>query len=340
MIESLHNHTTTSDGKLSHAELFGLAEQLGVGVLAFTDHDALPDKDAMDFLATVRARKTKWIIGIEITAALPVECKGTQGTVHVIGLFTDPKNVALREHCTKAQEARILRMQYIVGKLHDLGFIITEDDCLRESGGEAVGRPHIVAALAKYPENDPVMEHLRALMEEAARTDNKLAAQYARMIDMGPRQYPYELFLSQGAFRPAYMDAPYTPDIDEATRLIRHAGGMSFIAHYSYERNKLPMDVLRTLLKDDRIDGVEVIYGANRRTGKDAALFEEDKITLRTLAGMYGRQISGGADAHYPEDLELYAKDRSFSGESKGLATKIIATGRVSVRNSSFAPME
>lgn len=337
MIESLHNHTRTSDGKLSHAELFALATQLGVGVLAFTDHDALPDKEGLQFLESVRLEKTKWIIGIEITAALPRECYGTQGTVHVIGLFVDPENAALREHCRKAQEARIERMQFIVSKLHALGFTITEEDCLAESGGEAVGRPHIVAALGKYEGNDAIMEHLRIAMEEAARTDTLIAEKYERMMAIGPRQYPYDIFLSADAFRSAYVEARYTPDIDEATQLIRHAGGMSFIAHYSLDRKKLPMDVVRTLLKDNRIDGVEVIYGASARGGKDESLFEEDKTMLRTLAAMYGRQIAGGADAHFPEDLERYARDKQFSADSKGFTEKIIATERVSIRNSSFS---
>jgi predicted metal-dependent phosphoesterase TrpH len=337
MIESLHNHTRTSDGKLSHEELFALAGQLGVGVLAFTDHDALPDAAAVQFLESVRDRSTKWIIGIEITAGLPVECHGIQGTVHIIGLFVDPQNPELLQHCAKAQASRIERMQFIVQKLHALGFTITEEDCLRESGGEAVGRPHIVAALGKYAENDAIIEHLRVQMEEAARKDPIIAEKYMRMMEIGPRQYPYDLFLSLDAFRPAYMDARYTPDIDEATKLIRHAGGMSFIAHYSYDRKKLPMDVVRTLLKDNRIDGVEVVYGARMRGTKDEGLFEQDKTMLRTLAGMYGRQLSGGADTHYPEDLEYYTRDKTYSGESKGLAEKLIASGQVSVRNSSFS---
>lgn len=340
MIESLHNHTTTSDGKFSHAELFSLAEQLGVGVLAYTDHDALPPEEALTFLESVRERKTKWIIGMEITAALPDECYGHTGTVHVIGLFLDPHNEALREHARKAQEARLERMEYIVGKLNEHGFTISTEDCLRESGGESVGRAHIAAALEAHPENAEVLAHLMVEMETAARTDKRIAEKYASMLSIGPRQYIYDVCLSPDAFKPAYMEARYTPDIDEATTLIRHAGGMSFIAHYSYDRKKLPMDTVRTLLRDNRIDGVEVVYGAKMRGTKDAALFEEDKTTLRTLCAMYGRQIAGGADAHYPEDLERYAGDKEFAAESKGLAAKLIATGQVAVRNSSFAISE
>ncbi|HXK37879.1 MAG TPA: PHP domain-containing protein [Candidatus Paceibacterota bacterium] len=336
MIESLHNHTTASDGRLSHKELFSLAEQLGVGVLAYTDHDALPDDNALKFLESVRDRKTKWIIGMEITASLPDECYGHTGTIHVVGLFLDPHNEALREHARKAQEARIERMQIIVRKLSDLGFMISEQDCLKESGGESVGRVHIAAALESHPENGAVLQHLMLQMEVAGRTDKRIGDKYARMIAIGPRQYIYDVCLSPDAFKPAYVEARYTPDIDEATTLIRHAGGMSFIAHYSYERKKLPMETVRALLRENRVDGVEVVYGAGMKNTSEAATFEEDKIALRTLCTLYGRQISGGADAHSTEDLERYAADKSFSGESKGLAAKIIATGQVEVRNSSI----
>jgi len=59
-IESLHTHTTLSDGKLSHRELFELAESLGISVLAYTDHDAVPSPTTVAELETFRGRKTKW----------------------------------------------------------------------------------------------------------------------------------------------------------------------------------------------------------------------------------------------------------------------------------------
>ena len=62
-IESLHTHTVLSDGKLTHREMFDLAESLGISVLAFTDHDAVSSPEIMAELETLRDRKTKWIIG-------------------------------------------------------------------------------------------------------------------------------------------------------------------------------------------------------------------------------------------------------------------------------------
>jgi predicted metal-dependent phosphoesterase TrpH len=338
MIESLHNHTTTSDGRLSHREIFDLANQLGVGVFAFTDHDAVIPEEELAWLEgeSARGRLTKWVSGIEITAAVPADVKGVSaGSVHVIGLFVDPRNSELRAHCTKAQEARVERMEYIVRELNARGFTITEEDCNHESGGDAVGRPHIVRALGKYPHNDGVIEKLRSDMEQAAAHDEEIKKKYDMMMQRGSADYPYVLFLSQDAFKPAYKEASYAPDIDEAVRLIRHAGGMAFIAHYSYEKKKLPLESLEILLRDNRVDGAEVIYGFGARGTTDEAVFENDKRWIRTMCARYGRFVSGGADAHEAEQLVSYAK--SVDGrDSKGLCAEIIKSGAVEVRHSSL----
>ena len=56
-LESLHTHTTLSDGKMTHRELFDLAQSLGIAILAFTDHDAVPSPEIMAEIETFRAVK-------------------------------------------------------------------------------------------------------------------------------------------------------------------------------------------------------------------------------------------------------------------------------------------
>ena len=208
-IESLHTHTTLSDGKLSHREMFDLAESLGVSVIAFTDHDAVPSPAIMAELETMRGRTTKWIVGIEVTAGLPKELAPQEGAMHIIGLFVDPANKALIEHCVKAQKARVKRMNEIVGKLQKLGFKISADDCLEMSGGESVGRPHIIQALHKYPENNIVMEKIRLEMADEASRDSVIQKHYSHMMHKGERQYPFTLFLAPNAFRDGYAESEY-----------------------------------------------------------------------------------------------------------------------------------
>lgn len=325
MIESLHNHTIVSDGQLTHKELFELCESLDFGAVAFTDHDALPNEMIMKYLESVRNEKTKWIIGIEITTRNP---EG-EGEIHLVGLFVDPNNKALITHCKKTSEARIERMKLILMNLHKLGFVITEEDCLKESHGESVGRPHIVAALLKYKHNQEVIQRLADEMKIVARQDASVALQYQVMLERGFDKYAYILFLTPDSFKHAYVESRYMPKIDEAVKLIRDAGGVAILAHYSSERKKLPMYVVRDLLQKDRIDGVEVIYGLNKIGTTEEGVYEDDKVLLGGMVKLNNKLVSGGADAHDAMKIRKYAQNLNFSRSSAGMAKAILDSGKV-----------
>lgn len=337
MSESLHTHTTLSDGKLSHLELFELAESLGVTVLAYTDHDAVPDAKALEVLETLRHRATKWIIGIEISAALPKDMGGAHvGNLHILGLFVDPANPQLREHCSKAQIARVERMEGMVRRLNDLGFVISAEDCLRESGGESVGRPHIVSALAAHPENTAIMEGLRQKMQEEAKEDPLIARAYEQMMAKGESQYPYALFLSPEAFRPAYEEHRYMPDLDEAAALIRGAGGVAILAHYFSVARQIDMPAFERLIAEGRLDGAEIVYGLRMEGTPEAARVEADRASIAEILRRHKAVPAGGSDAHTREDLEYFASQSRFSDMTNGLTRAILASGRVQKAFSSF----
>lgn len=335
-VESLHTHTTLSDGKLSHTELFNLAESLNVSVLAFTDHDAVPTPKILADIEELRDRNTKWIVGIELTTNLPSELAPASTAVHVIGLFIDPKNEALLEHCRRAQESRVKRMKKIVEGLQRLGFIISAEDCLKASGGESIGRPHIIEALRKRTENNKIIEKLRIEMKWVAERDPKTKEMYDRMIQKGEASYPYTLFLTPESFRSAYYDHDYMPSLDEGVALIRGAGGIAILAHYYSVHSKMPIEILEKLLSEERLDGVEVVYGLREygTIGEDA--IERERAELRKLSKKYSTIVSGGSDAHRKEDLEFYASNEWFSGETNGFTAKILATGRVNMEFSSL----
>ena len=335
MIESLHTHTTLSDGKLTHRELFELAESLDISVLAFTDHDAVPSPETMRELDTFRGQKTKWVIGTEITADLPPELKPESAAMHIIGLFVDPTNEALREHCRRAQESRVKRMRGIVSNLQSLGFVITAEDCLEMSGGESVGRPHIVQALMEYPENSLVMEKIRLEMAHEAGSSPDIQERYTRMMERGETQYPYVLFLSPDAYRHGYVEHDYIPDLDQAVKIIRDAGGVAVIAHYFTIRSKMPLEIFDKLLAEKRIDGAEVIYGL-RAYNKDDQKLTQEQNALKEIIARHGAISAGGSDAHTREDLEKYVSERWFSDGSAGLTANILATGRVDKKFSSI----
>lgn len=334
--ETLHTHTTLSDGKLSHREMFELAQSLGVAVIAFTDHDAVPTPEIMAELEAQRERTLKWIVGIEITADLPKELKPSTCSMHIIGLFVDPTNSALVQHCHRAQEARVKRMEQIVSKLQNLGFKITAEDCLKMSGGESVGRPHITQAIKKYPENNLVMEKIRLEMADEATRNPIIQEKYSRMMQKGEYSYPYALFLSQDAFRDGYADHDYMPDLDEAVKLIRNAGGVAVLAHYYTVKSKMSLEALEKVLSEKRLDGVEVVYGLREYGTTGETEINNERQALREMAKKYGTLALGGSDAHTVNDLERFIMNDWFSKETVGFTEKILATGKVSKRFSSL----
>ncbi len=58
--ESLHNHTKISDGLQNHLDVLKTAEKFGYGVIAFTDHDAVPNSAIIKQLKTHKG-SVKWL---------------------------------------------------------------------------------------------------------------------------------------------------------------------------------------------------------------------------------------------------------------------------------------
>ena len=337
MFESLHTHTTLSDGKLSHKQMFELAESLNISVVAFTDHDAILNDEALSYLETVKSSRTKWVSGIEISAAPPKEISGLgKGGLHIIGLFLDPKNPALMEHCRKAQTARVERMEKIVSNLKNLGFTISENECLIASGGESVGRPHIVEALGMHEENKKVTDALVEKMKKEAETNAVVRKKFEAMMAGGEYQIPYSLFLSHDAHFHAYADVSYAPDLDEATTLIRNAGGVSIIAHYFTVKKKMDYAFIEKLLAEKRIDGMETVYGLWHVGQPDEPELEAQKTELRKLLKKHDVLATGGPDAHREEDMRKYTELGNFAAQSIGMTKKILASGKVDKKWSSL----
>lgn len=145
--QTLHSHTTNSDGELDLTSLIRVCSENNIGTVAITDHDSVLNEEQISYLHK-KESEVNWISGIEISSGFPSEMGGgVASEFHILGLFVDPFNKNLVKHCKLAQEARVERMQKMVKNLTGLGFKITEEDCLAASGGETVGRPHIVKAI-------------------------------------------------------------------------------------------------------------------------------------------------------------------------------------------------
>jgi predicted metal-dependent phosphoesterase TrpH len=330
--ESLHNHTTASDGTQSYLEVLATAEANGIGVVAFTDHDMLPSETDLKLLRDYSG-PVGWFLGCEISSGLPKELGGgSASSIHILGLFTDPTNEALREHCAKALSARNERMEKIVGNLRGLGFKITVDDALAAAGGESVGRPHIVRALGTYPENTVIIEGIKADMEKAAVGSASVAMDYAHMLERPASDYPYRLFLSDDAFIPGvYVDYLYWVDLDTAVGLIRGAGGLAVMAHWYTASKKIDAAMLEGMIRNGRLDGIEIMGNPINSAARRA------EPVLTALASRTGTLATFGVDGHRPEDLANFVSDRQIAMRSTGQTKKLIERSSVDLSYSNLS---
>jgi predicted metal-dependent phosphoesterase TrpH len=337
-LQSLHGHTKVSDGKMDYTEYLESAQSHNLSAVAFTDHDALPNQQAQSLLQTLKNTPVKWIVGVELSSGLPREIahKPFAG-LHIVGLFIDPNNRNLLDHCQRLQQDRISRMEKIVTKLTELGFKISAQDCLNASRGESVGRPHIVQAILEYPQNNNLITQLRLEMETAAKNDPQVSKKYQDMVSRGPSQYPYYLFLDEKAFKPAYADYSYWLDLDQTVSLIRQAGGLAILAHYSTAKSQISPANLEEIVAAKRIDGVETVYGLWELGTSLEAEGEQDRRLLKSLVNKYPHLVaSGGGDIHSEADFKAFSEHSDYFSDTANMAEIMIAKSRVDTTWSSF----
>lgn len=221
MLADLHTHSTFSDGSLSPNELIDLASDHWVSALAITDHD-----EAGAFLAVKEYADKK---GIELIAGveLSIECPlSTGGHVHLVGLFIDAQNEALRIALYDLKTARHDRALKMIEKLTAVGLRLDADELCSAAGNGCIGRPHI------------------ALMLKQKGLVSSLGEAFKKYL---------------GRDGPAYVPKKKLPFL-QAAEIIHQAGGIAILAHPislrfpTYE--SLGKEILR--LKSLGLDGLEV----------------------------------------------------------------------------------
>ncbi len=136
----LHIHTTASDGKYSPSEIVNKAGQLGLKVIAITDHDTVEGIPAA--LETSKQYPALRVIpGVELSTDVP------EGEIHVLGYFIDYKDAEFGESLEAMRISRIGRARKMVEKLDKLGIHLEWKRVQEIAGSGALGRPHIAQAM-------------------------------------------------------------------------------------------------------------------------------------------------------------------------------------------------
>lgn len=213
----LHMHSTASDGECPPAEVVQQAQAAGLTTIALTDHDTLAGLELA--VQEGAARGVRVIAGCEFSVA------ADWGEMHLLAYFLPVGDDGLNAYLAGQRDGRRRRAERIVERLNRAGASVTVEAVLRESHGEAVGRPHVA----------------RALVNGGVVPD----------VDTAFRKY-------LGWRRPAFVPKELPP-LTEVTALVRKVGGVTSAAHL---RDRASRSSLRRL-REAGVDGVEVHHPAH-----------------------------------------------------------------------------
>lgn len=189
---------------------------------------------------------------IEVIPGVEISGEYMNREMHILGYFIDPAAPAMKELLTEIQEERILRIKKIITKLNELGSTITYDDAKEDlKTTVSIGRPHIANVLVKQ---GFVKSFFDAFYKYIG--DDKIA--------------------DVKKVRPNY---------DRVFKVIKEAGGLSFLAHPAKYFNEEEIKIFKAA----GLDGIEVIHPSH--TASDTKKYKEIASKLNLLT-------SGGSDFH------------------------------------------
>ncbi|GER87498.1 phosphatase [Dictyobacter vulcani] len=137
-IVDLHTHSTASDGLYSPTKLLQQAHEVGLKVLALTDHDSTQGIE--------EASAAAGELGIELIPGIELNTDVGGGEIHVLGYFLEYQRPEFQAILKVLRDARERRGERMVELLNEEGIAISWER-VRELAQGSVGRPHVAKAL-------------------------------------------------------------------------------------------------------------------------------------------------------------------------------------------------
>lgn len=156
MKSDLHIHTFYSDGVFSPEKIVDTAIDVGLQVIALTDHDnILSYQVAKDYL-----KKENKEDKLEIIQGIEVNTLYKNYEVHILGYFMDVNNSDFQNLLKTQQQARVKQTKEIITLLAKKeGIRIKFDDIKKQvAEGGSIGRPHIAKAITNAGGTNSVIE--------------------------------------------------------------------------------------------------------------------------------------------------------------------------------------
>jgi len=269
MIIDLHIHSKScSDGNLTVEEVVREAKTRGIGLMSITDHDSIGCQEQA--MALARQNGIRYISGVElnVTFSHPRCREGKSISLDFLGYQFDVKNRELKDKLQQMAKYREERAAKILDKINaefekEEIEKLTKNDMkkIQDSVDGVLGRPHIADYLVE---------------KGIVRTKQEAFDKYLVKCDVSK----YPLY------------------IEEASRLVRNAGGIIVLAHPNDPHGTSLVSLTKSLPEQTEIiedsflryiDGVECWHSRNDlQTTKHYVEFAEKHELIMT----------GGSDCH------------------------------------------
>ena len=265
----LHLHSDKSDCLDPPSQIIDMAQKLGIGAIALTDHDSIDG--IQEFLSYGEEKDIIVLPGIEIS--IRHEPEREIKDVHIVGLNIDYNSAKLINTLILQKEGRLKQKKQICNRLREeQGFNITYEEVKSIAGNHIVGRPHIVEIMIKNNHD---------------KIKGKKKNDLFKMISLGGI---------------AYVDREFELNLEESIELINAAGGVPILAHPGiykvYNRSKFIEFCVNAGIRGIEI---EYTYSKNRpfnNTEKAKWAQEYFPDFYRKLAEKFNLIKSGGSDYH------------------------------------------
>ncbi len=268
MMIDLHIHSSCSDGRWTAEEIVKEAKARNIGLMSITDHDSIGVQEVA--MASARQNGIRYLSGVElnVTFSHPKYHGGKPVSLDFLGYQFDTKNKELRDKLQLIAQRREERAAKILDNLN-AEFAkegiekLTKDDLskIQASVDGALGRPHIAGYLIE---------------KGIVRTTQEAFDKYLMKCDVPKFPLP----------------------IEEASRLVRNAGGKIVLAHPNDPHGTSLVTLTKSLSEQTEIiqesmlthiDGVECWHSRNDAQTTNHYI---------NFAGKHGLVMTGGSDCH------------------------------------------
>ena len=137
----LHTHSDESDGTFTPSEVVRRAAELGLDVVAMTDHDTTSGLEE----ASEAARE----VGVELVPGVEFSAEHQATSIHVLCYWMDVSNQELQTELQRLRDDRFRRGEMMIEKLQALGFDISFERVREIAGGGNIVRPHVAQAMVE-----------------------------------------------------------------------------------------------------------------------------------------------------------------------------------------------